>query len=506
MFVVVQFIEKQQFQVLVVPVCWVKNDVLMWPKLLANDKIEELRTQGAKYNGTTKKIPVIVSRRFKNLTSAEAAAEALAQKDVSDVDGKKKILKPDKKSKPANSKDYNKFFEEVASGSRTKSEQLVQQTKQKTSKRSTSDHCSLNGTVNDAPKANVDQNAQESLLTNPSGIINSNTYICKYYYKLLPNKIHCYFLSAEPNANPGEETHPILIDPVGADQMHDLDQVYTANDGIYYADGTTEFAATSTFFDHMDSLKHELNTLVQTTIEATVERSFRENFARLTSLLELGDRSTLAGANEETLAENHTLITDENELVAWNAQLTNKDLRMKYLAYFSKIIIPNSYAGKGDNACYTVVDCLFTRGFWNLFTWTGINRGYKSKRGFREFGNVTDLILKIVQIGDPCYTARSLELFCKKRLFRYSKARSLSKQLRKSACRPGRKEANQQKTSLNGKQQVANREIAMNDFEIDRHPDTDSHEKNDGRQPESSEDSLQETDDDDGNDSDRFSE
>lgn len=94
----------------------------------------------------------------------------------------------------------------------------------------------------------------------------------------------------------------------------------------------------------------------------------------------------------------------------------------------------------GDNAAYIVVDCLFTRPFWNLFTWTGINRGNKSKRGFREFGNVTQLIVNIVRAGDPFYTLQKFESFCKTRLFRYSKSRSMKPQLRKSSCRPGRRQ------------------------------------------------------------------
>lgn len=108
------------------------------------------------------------------------------------------------------------------------------------------------------------------------------------------------------------------------------------------------------------------------------------------------------------------------------------------MEYFSKIIIPNGYNGKGDNACYTAVDCLFTRNFWTTMTWTGINRGNKAKKGFREYGNATQLLCNIVQIGDPLYTAKQLEQFCRNRLFRYSKARLISQQLRKSSCRPNR--------------------------------------------------------------------
>lgn len=40
-----------------------------------------------------------------------------------------------------------------------------------------------------------------------------------------------------------------------------------------------------------------------------------------------------------------------------------------------------------------------------------------------------------MSVGDPTYTRSRLELFCRNRLFRYSKARSSSKNLRKPTCR-----------------------------------------------------------------------
>lgn len=44
-----------------------------------------------------------------------------------------------------------------------------------------------------------------------------------------------------------------------------------------------------------------------------------------------------------------------------------------------------------------------------------------------------------MSVGDPTYTNIKLEAFCKNRLFRYSKARSSSKLLRKSTCRRTKK-------------------------------------------------------------------
>ncbi|XP_055546191.1 uncharacterized protein LOC129730690 [Wyeomyia smithii] len=137
-------------------------------------------------------------------------------------------------------------------------------------------------------------------------------------------------------------------------------------------------------------------------------------------------------------AEKHVLIRDEKDLDEWNIRLANREIFECYADYFGKIIIPNAYYGRGDNAFYTIVDCLFTRDFWKQFTWTGISRGEKCKRGFREYGNVTQLLLCIIQVGDPTYNAQMIEAFCKTKLFRHCKPRSDSRLLRKSTVRPGR--------------------------------------------------------------------
>lgn len=193
-------------------------------------------------------------------------------------------------------------------------------------------------------------------------------------------------------------------------------------------------------------------------IESTIEKSIEKCFSRCAAEAEIQKRNDIEEIDYDDRVEKHQPIDNEEELGAWNIKLNSKSLCRKYvcpitsnnvqsfnwpfftfqLEYFSKIIIPNSYNGKGDNACYTVVDCLFTRDFWTKLTWARVSRGNKSKKGFREYGNVTQILCKIVQIGDPLYTAKSLEVFCKNRLFRYSKSRSASQKLRKSACRPNR--------------------------------------------------------------------
>nr|XP_029720363.1 uncharacterized protein LOC109403026 isoform X2 [Aedes albopictus] len=176
---------------------------------------------------------------------------------------------------------------------------------------------------------------------------------------------------------------------------------------------------------------------VDQAVAKAVDKCFESNFARLAAMFEVmdKDKAKSSSTNDEVMIEKRTLIDSEEDVDQLNIDLRDDVLQSKFLEYFSRIIVPNSFAGKGDNACYIIADCLITRQFWNKFTWTGVNRGEKCKRGFREFGNVTELILSIVQIGDPSYTRKDLEKFCKTRLFRHSKTRAKSKKIRKSSCR-----------------------------------------------------------------------
>lgn len=73
----------------------------MWPKSIGNDKIEKMRMDGTDFQGSTKAIPALVTRKYRTFKPAEAAVEELARKEVSDFEGKKKILKTAKrKNKP----------------------------------------------------------------------------------------------------------------------------------------------------------------------------------------------------------------------------------------------------------------------------------------------------------------------------------------------------------------------------------------------------------------------
>lgn len=99
MFGVVQFLENRRLQVLAVPMSWMKGELLMWPKSISNEKIEKMRKDGTEFHGSTKAIPALVTQKFRKFESAEAAVEELARKEVSDFEGKKKILKAAKKKK-----------------------------------------------------------------------------------------------------------------------------------------------------------------------------------------------------------------------------------------------------------------------------------------------------------------------------------------------------------------------------------------------------------------------
>ncbi|XP_065075535.1 uncharacterized protein LOC135699262 [Ochlerotatus camptorhynchus] len=207
----------------------------------------------------------------------------------------------------------------------------------------------------------------------------------------------------------------------------------------------------------MEQMKYDIIDSINTGVRQAVEDCFEKNLPRFVTMLDMTNRveGPTPHVQEGKSVEEHNLINDEKDVMNFNKLLANVDVFNDYVKYFSKIIAPDTYSERGDSACYLIVDCLFTRAFWNNFTWTGINRGNKSKRGFREFANVLQLLLKIVRVGDPFYTIKKLESFCKDKLFRYSKARSTSKQLRKPTCRQKRdKKANDDENEaedVNGK-------------------------------------------------------
>nr|XP_029717278.1 uncharacterized protein LOC109402718 [Aedes albopictus] len=243
--------------------------------------------------------------------------------------------------------------------------------------------------------------------------------------------------------NPADQwpTSSKLIGGASPETMVDADPIYLQGENIVYIQPSDEndipgiqIAGSMSY----EQMKADLKVFIEETVDKSIEKAFQTNFARYAALSDIQAKEDNANTKPDDTVERHEPINNEDELSRWNITLNNKELQRRYLEYFSKIIIPNAYNQKGDNACYTVVDCLFTREFWTKMTWTGISRSNKSKRGFREYGNVIQLLGDIVRIGDPSYTAQKLEQFCRNRLFRYCKSRSTSRRLRKSACRPKR--------------------------------------------------------------------
>ncbi|XP_062704282.1 uncharacterized protein LOC109425904 [Aedes albopictus] len=301
MFTVVQFIENQKFKVMAVPTKWVNKSFLLWPKL-ANAKIENLRLAGQDFEGATKKIPVIVCGRFNDIHLAEKAAEEPSKREVSDIDGKEKRMKPAKK-----------------------------------------------------PKATTEKK-------------NYNT----------------------------------MIEGASPETMVDAGPIYLQGENIVYIQPSDEndipgmqIAGSMSY----EQMKAELKVFIEETVDKSIEKAFQTNFARYAALSDIQAKEDTVNTKPDDTVERHEPIDNEDELSRWNITLNNKELQRRYLEYFSKIIIPNAYNQRGDNACYTVVDCLFTREFWTKMTWTGISRRNKSKRGFHEYGNVVQLLGDIVRIS-----------------------------------------------------------------------------------------------------------
>ncbi|XP_055611216.1 uncharacterized protein LOC129757876 [Uranotaenia lowii] len=458
MFAVVQFIENNKFQVLAVPTSWIQKNVLMWPKLSV-EKIERLRVSGSEFNGPTKRIPVIVWRKLRNFKAAEKAAEELARKEVSDVEGKKKLLKPEKKPKLIDAKNYNLMCAALQNPPPNANRDPQcnfkpaldhQQTQNLPSQKTTPSPSPLSIThvpLEQATFIQVPQTSsalslpvvQQPIVTpqrNAPQVHQAETYKQTTSLPLFINQS-----ATTPPDQFAETTSTHYM-------QQKVEPMYCSQNDIYFL--STDSA---TGYGNLDKhviaggndtvtygeLKKDLQQFIQTTMEATVQKCFEDHFARLAALMEIHSKHPSESSEPfEDPVENHKRINNECELHDWNLKLGNQTLCDKYLTYFTRIIPPSSYHSNGNNACYTIVDCLFTRDFWTRFTWTGINRGEKSKRGFREFGNVLHLLLKLVCIGDPTYTAQKLEDFIRSRLFRYCKPRSSSKKLRRSATRPSR--------------------------------------------------------------------
>ncbi|XP_062549884.1 uncharacterized protein LOC134214541 [Armigeres subalbatus] len=522
MFTVAQFFEKQQLRVLAVPVSWLRDGFLMWPKIPSNEKLDKLRMEGVEFNGATKRIPAISSRKYKSSQAAEAAAEELLKQDVSDIEAKRKLLKhrKDEASKPRPLKDYNKVIQEISSSKKAlqfKSDHRVQQ------KHNLEDqvagpsyvlHTSAQECASEFTETQVQAKClqrqnhatpKKELCVRPGQLAK----VDDTRHMTTPNPV-ITFQACESQVAVKSSTTNTAKKPISVTQPHSSQQfnasqavqrprmkadhltcsassammsesqqdqpVFVSDDNIIYintpsagaeaielsniqVDSLQEAkaavlslqsemvalgAAVATLRNDMTSIRTEITHMkddivnaIRGTIRQVVVDCLEESLPRFATMIEIDKRYPVA-PQEGKLVGEHKHINDEDELLSFNKILASKQVFEDYVKYFTKIIPPATYYEKGDSACYLIVDCLFTRTFWNSFTWTGINRGNKSKRGFREFVNVLQLLLAIVSVGDPTYSSIKLESFCKNRLFRYSKARSSSKQPRKSTCRKTR--------------------------------------------------------------------
>ncbi|KXJ76816.1 hypothetical protein RP20_CCG008880 [Aedes albopictus] len=466
-----------------VPSGWVKQNCLLWPKL-TNAKTEMLRVNGQDYDGPTKRIPVIVHKRFKDLRQAEESAESLAKREVSDVDGKKKRLKPAKKPKPVASKDYNLLVEECTRKKQISSQMneitvsttrnpVLHELNQQSARFENGSACtekiendstaaapgvSYAGTsVSPTTRSMSDQNGTRTNQTLVDNLPSEQVQVASFAHQ---STVPAHTRADQNDVNFQQSTSDMTsmqsIAAIGQEAYVESPSIYLPGSSKQLKGILNEFSQMDTELqndeDHLYAAPNDVSNLqivgtmsydqmkadLKTFIESTVEKAIEKSFSRHAAESEVRKRHDIEEPDLDDTVEKHKLIDNEDQLGAWNIKLNSQSLCHRYLEYFSKIIIPNSYNGKGDNACYTVVDCLFTRAFWTKLTWTGVNRGDKAKKGFREYGNVTQLICRIVQIGDPSYKAKNFEEFCKNKLFRYSKSRSISQQMRKSACRPNR--------------------------------------------------------------------
>lgn len=470
MFAVIQFIENSKFQVLAVPVSWIKGGILQWPKI-SNDKIESLRVNGLEFHGSTKRIPIIIWKKLRSFEAAEKAADELAMKEVSDVEGKKKRLKPQKQPAPGKSTDYNLMFaalqktsveNQSASSTRSgaapsginsdtvlskaatgnvnlfKQPVAIRASQQAESQillaqNSTAPSKDQKDSVAVAPPkltsncSNNPANLSRRMLLEPQVAQLKSPQQITTQQPLVqgrgtPNTVMastCAPFNFEHNSvssvlTPIHQPIPKLFSEAAINAMpietlstHEVHQqsntMYCNTDEIIYL--TQREANQAHLGNHLitdtagtiryDELKRDLQTFIRTTVEDVVKECFQEHFSRLAALTEMNSKASSKAVPTvmDDPVENHARIDNEIQLHEWNVKLGNEDLCAQYLVYFARIIPPNSYVNNGDNACYTIVDCLFTRDFWTRFTWTGISRGQKCKRGFREFGNVLQPVL-----------------------------------------------------------------------------------------------------------------
>ncbi|XP_055605846.1 uncharacterized protein LOC129754016 [Uranotaenia lowii] len=485
MFSVVQFVENNKFKVLAVPSSWVKQNKLLWPKHLSCEKIEQMRESGTEYHGSTKRIPAILFKKFRSFAAAEAAVTTMENKEVSDIEGKKKLLKSAaKRQKVHPQTNYDAMCQVLTQQASSSASSYPAPPKTQPASSSTSASYPAHPKTQQASSSQPSQPAPPNFQNTQQVVTGfashqSQMNAPKGPKMEIPTVPEDFLYSTElvqyPDAvgnlslHSSNNVYYIETPPIANEEIIETANI-TDNSNVHTQASLNEelkrFIATTVKGTVSESIHKAVQTTIPAIVQATVDRcmkeGFQEGFSRMAVLMEMQKPTSSVNSVQNSVldcAEKHVLIKDEEDLAEWNIRLANREVFTCYVDYFAKIVIPNAYYGRGDNAFYALVDCLFTRDFWKQFTWTGISRGDKCKRGFREYGNVTQLLLHIIQVGDPTYNANMIEAFCKTKLFRHCKQRSESRLLRKSTVRPGRirKDVNES----NGKARVVKEQTTM---------------------------------------------
>ncbi|XP_055541988.1 uncharacterized protein LOC129727810 [Wyeomyia smithii] len=306
MFAVVQFIENNKFQVLAVPVSWVKSGNLMWPKM-SNEKIEALRATGTEFHGATKRIPVIISRKVRNFLAAEKIADELTKKEVSDVEGKMEKLKPPKKSIFPKNKNYNTMLAAIQKIP-NKGQELPGPTSMEYFDRNSQDTSEV--MHNEMPlrtqqQSKEIQHTQSVVIQQP---IPSTPVASSMILQMPP---------PEPQIINGEPANTLIIETLPTLHQNKESIYCTGEDYYFVSDARTDQQTTDTQIitanneaNNHEELKKDLQQFIQTTVETVVERCFDDHFSKLTALMQMNIKSS----NKTTLevyddpVENHLIM------------------------------------------------------------------------------------------------------------------------------------------------------------------------------------------------------
>ncbi|XP_055604946.1 uncharacterized protein LOC129753177 [Uranotaenia lowii] len=306
--------ENQRFKVINVPSSWIQHGILKWPKL-SNEKIEKLRVSGTPYFGSTRSIPAIVSRRYRNFDSAEAAADAMTNTEVSDLDNKKATLKAlktkDRKLKPG--KNYNALFSEL------KNETATVSSEQESSFQSGFES----------------SNAQQCNIT-PDTIDNNSSELM-----VIPCEIPEILTSFDGDIII-EDASGIQYQNSAPQQTEGANESSTIpQNGVIYLDvppAAYEPSDQATSLpDTIDAKLVQIENNLKAFIKMTIDECFKENFCKFISIMEIQSKQT--NSKQDTAipvdtepVEFHKRIMDEKQLLDFNASLANENRRKEYVS------------------------------------------------------------------------------------------------------------------------------------------------------------------------------